>query len=95
MNLLDHTPDQLPKLKTKNWTEINDQSRGVYNIFSDIRFKPTMPESSLCDYSDASMLVKGRITITGAGDDAAEIQADERNNGVIFKNHAPFYQLQK
>ena len=67
----------------------------MYNVFSDIRFKPTMLESSLCDYCDAYILVKGRITITGAGDDAAEIQADERNNGVIFKNHAPFYQLQK
>ena len=54
-----------------------------------------MLESSLCDYCDAYILVKGRITITGAGDDTAEIQADERNNGVIFKNHAPFYQLQK
>ena len=95
MNLLDHTPDQLPKFKTKNWIEINDQSRGVYNAFSYIRFKPTMLESSLCDYCDIYILVKGRITITGAGDDAAEIQADERNNGVIFKNHAPFYQLQK
>ena len=67
----------------------------MHNVFSDIRFKPTMLESSLCDYCDAYILVKGRITITGAGDDAAEIQADERNNSVIFKNHAPFYQLQK
>ena len=67
----------------------------MYNVFSDTRFKPTMLESSLCDYCDAYILVKGRIIITGAGDDAAEIQADERNNGVIFKNHAPFYQLQK
>ena len=25
----------------------------------------------LCDYRDAYILVKGRITITGAGDDAA------------------------
>ena len=30
------------------------------------------------------------ITITGAGDDAAARRADERNNGVIFKNCAPF-----
>ena len=67
----------------------------MHNVFSDIRFKPTMLESSLCDYCDIYILVKGRITSTGAGDDAAEIQADERNNGVIFKNHAPFYQLQK
>ena len=44
----------------------------------------------LCDYSDACISVKGRTTITGAGDDSAAIQADEINKGVIFKNCAPF-----
>ena len=45
---------------------------------------------SLCDYSDAYILVKGKITITGAGDDTAARQADERDKGVAFKNCAPF-----
>ena len=49
-----------------------------------------MLRSSLCDYADAYILVKGTITITGAGNDAAARQADERNKGVIFKNCAPF-----
>ena len=49
-----------------------------------------MLKSSLCDNSDAYILVKGTITITGVGDDAAARQADERNKGVIFKNYAPF-----
>ena len=49
-----------------------------------------MLKASLCDYSGAYILVKGRLTITGAGDDAAERRADERNKGVIFKNCAPF-----
>ena len=31
-----------------------------------------MLKSSLCHYSDAYILVKGRITITGAGDDASK-----------------------
>ena len=35
-----------------------------------------MLKSTLCDYSDACTLVKGRITITGAGADAAARQAD-------------------
>ena len=60
MNLLDTTSNQLPKFRTKNWIEINDQSRGVYNTNSDIRFKTTMLKSSLCDYSDAYALVKGQ-----------------------------------
>ena len=35
-------------------------------------------------------MVKGTITITGAGDNAAARQADERDKGVVFKNCAPF-----
>ena len=46
--------------------------------------------SNLCDYADAYILVKGTITITGAGDDDAAKRLDERNKGVIFKNCAPF-----
>ena len=88
--MLDNTPDQLSKFRTKNWIEINDQSRGGYGTGSDIRFKTAMLKSSLCDYGDAYILVKGTITITGAGDDAAARQADERDKGVIFKNCAPF-----
>ena len=49
-----------------------------------------MLKSSLCDYSDAYILVKGKITITGEGDIAAARQADERDKGVAFKNCAPF-----
>ena len=49
-----------------------------------------MLRSNLCDYADSYILVKGTITITGAGDDAAATRADERNKGVTFKNCAPF-----
>ena len=90
INLLDNIPNQLSKFRTKNWIEINDQSRGVYNTNSDIRFKSTMAQSSLCGYSDTYILFKGTIAITGEGADAAARQADVRNKGVIFKNCAPF-----
>ena len=56
----------------------------------DIKFKTVMLRSNLCDYADAYILVKGKITITGAGDDAAARQADERDKGITFKNCAPF-----
>ena len=36
------------------------------------------------------MLVKGKITVTGAEDDAAARKADERDKSVAFKNCAPF-----
>ena len=88
--MLDNRSKELSKFRIKNWIEINDQSRGVYYTNGDIRFKTAMLKSSLCDYSDAYILVKGRITITGAGDDAAARQADEINKGLIFKNCTPF-----
>ena len=61
INLLDSTPNQLSKLRTKNWIEINYQSRRVCNTKNDFRLKTIMLKSSLCDYSDdAYILVKGR-----------------------------------
>ena len=55
-----------------------------------IRFKTTMLKSSLCDYRDAYILFKEKITITGPGADAAARQADEKDKEVIFKHCAPF-----
>ena len=49
-----------------------------------------MLRSNLCHYADSYILVKCTIIITGAGNDAATRQADERNKGVTFKNSAPF-----
>ena len=49
-----------------------------------------MLRSNLCDYADSYILVKGTITITGEGADAAAEQADGRDKGVTFKNCAPF-----
>ena len=57
---------------------------------SDIKSKTAMLRSILYDYTDAYILVRRTITITGAGDDTAARQADERNRGVIFKSCAPF-----
>ena len=90
-NLLDDSSSNQPsKFRTKNWVEVNDESRGTYNVNSQIKFKITMLKSSLCDYSDAYILVKEKITITGEGADAAARQADERDKGVVFTNCAPF-----
>ena len=90
INLLDNTSNQPSKFRIKNWVEINDDSRGTYNTDGQIKFKTTMLKSSLCDYSDAYMLVKGKIIITRAGAHVAARQVDKRYKGVMFKNHAPF-----
>ena len=45
-NLLDTESNQLSKFRTKNWVEINDESRGTYTN-NDIKFKTTMLKSHL------------------------------------------------
>ena len=87
--MIESTSDNLPKFRTRNWVEINDESKGSYTN-SEIRFKTAILRSDLCDYADSYILVKGTITITGAGNDAAARQADERDKGVTFKNCAQF-----
>ena len=59
-NLLHDASNQPSKFKTKNWVEINDESRRTSNLNSQIKFKTTMLKSGLCDYSDAYVLVKGK-----------------------------------
>ena len=57
INLLDNSNNQSPKIKTKNWVEVNDDEFGAYTTSSKIKFKTKMLKSSLCAYSDASILL--------------------------------------
>ena len=76
------------KFRTRNQIEINDNIRGEYSPDKLIRFKTAMLRSSLCDYSDAYILVKGNITVNNnAGAGAAANNTDKK---VIFKNCASF-----
>ena len=52
-----------------------------------MKFKTTMLKSSLCDYSDAYVHVKGAITVNNT---AAAANNNNTNKKVIFKNCAPF-----
>ena len=83
INLLNNTPDQSTQFRTKNWVEITDESRGAYNDNIQIRFKTSMLGSSLCDYSDAYIPVKGTITVVNIG--TSETPNND-NKKVIFKN---------
>ena len=76
------------KFTTRNWVEINDDITGAYPPNKQIRFKTEMLRSSLCDYSDAYILVKGNITVNNTAADGAA--ANNTNKKVIFKNCAPF-----
>ena len=86
--MIDDTSNQPSKFRTRNWIEINEESRGAYNVNSQIKFKTTMLKSSLCDYSDAYILVKGTISLNSTA--AVGAAVNNTNKKVIFKNCAPF-----
>ena len=80
INLLDNTENEYSKFATKKWYIINSESKGNYSHQNPIRFLTNSLESSLCDYSDAYILVTGNITAT----------ANNAATQVVFKNCAPF-----
>ena len=87
-NLLNDGSSKPSKFKTRNWVEINDEARGTYSPNKQIKFKTSMLRSSLCDYSDAYILVKRNITVNNTAAHGAA--ANNTNKKVIFKNCAPF-----
>ena len=87
-NLLNDESNKPSKFRTRNWVEINDEARGTYSPNKQIKFKTSMLRSSLCDYGDAYILVKGNITVNNTT--AAGAAANNTNKKVIFKNCVPF-----
>ena len=63
INLLHNTPNQPSKFRTKILVEIDDDSPGMYNTNSEIKFKTIVLKSSLCDYSDKYILAKKIIMV--------------------------------
>ena len=87
-NLIDNTSNQPSKFRTRDCVQINDESRGAYNVNSQIKFKSTMLKSSLCDYSDVYILVKGTISVNNTA--AAGAAVNDNDKKVIFKNCPSF-----
>ena len=83
-NLLGPAHDRVPRFITKKWIEVQSQSGSTYNTSNPIRFKTSMLRSDLCDYSDAYVWVKGKITVTNPNDNA------NFNKELTLKNNAPF-----
>ena len=71
------------KFVTRKWIEVNDLSGSECFLNKNIRSKTPMLISSLCCYSDAKTVVKGRISVTGTNN-------DNRKKTLTFKNNAPF-----
>ena len=75
--------EQLSKFVTRQYVKVNSLSN-TYNENKSIRFKTPMLRSSLCDYSDTYILVKGTATVT------RNEPRDRQNRLLILKNNAPF-----
>ena len=80
VNLLNGSDNENSKFATKKWYIIDSESNGNYSQNDEIKFLTRSIESSLCDYSDAYILVTGNINVTGG----------DNNTKVAFKNCAPF-----
>ena len=64
--MLDTTSDNIPRFITKKWVEVYDQSGSAedrYKPSKQIRFKTSMLRSDLCDFSDAYIIVKGKLLL--------------------------------
>ena len=85
--LLENTPDQRSNFRIKNWVEVYDESRGTYNVNSQLKSKILRLSSSLRDYSDADIAVSATITVPNTA--AAGAEANNRKN-IIIKNWAAF-----
>ena len=80
LNLLNDSDNENSKFATKIWYIIHSESKGNYLLNTEIKFLTRSLESSLCDYSDAHILVTGTINVTGG----------DNNTKVAFKNCTPF-----
>ena len=65
INLLNNAEGEYSTFATKKWHVIDSKSKSNYSHQNPIRFLTNSLESSLCDYSDAYILVTGDITVTG------------------------------
>ena len=86
--MLNDASNKPSKFRTRNWVEINDDIRGAYSPNKQIRLKTAMLRSSLYDYSEAYILVKGNITVSNTAAD--DTTANNTGKKVILKNCATF-----
>ena len=85
VNLLGEADNESSEFATRKWYVINDQNKTDYGegnkSGATVKFETKVSKSSLCDYSDAHILVTGDIKAT---DGNANIR-------VAFKN-VPYLQ---
>ena len=74
-NLLNGSDNENSNFATKKWYIIDNESKENYLHHNQIKFLAKSIESSLCDNSDAYILVTGSINVTGG----------DANTKVAFK----------
>ena len=79
VNSLNYSNTESSKFATRKWYIFDSESKGNYSHENWIKFLTSSLESSLCDYSDAYILVTGNFIVTGGN----------ANTKVAFKNCAP------
>ena len=80
VSLLNSSENEYPKYATKKWHVVDSETKGNYSHENSIKFLTSSLESSLCDYSDAYVLVIGNMTAAGANN----------KTEVALENCAPF-----
>ena len=75
VNLLNSFENESSKFATKEWYVIDSETKDSDSHHDPINFLTSSLESSLCDYSDAYVLVTGNITVEGGN----------QNTKVAFK----------
>ena len=90
VNLLNGSDNENSKFATKKWYIIDSESNGNYSHHNPIKFLTKSIESSLCDYSDAYILITGDIAVKRRNAaDTADIALGAISQ-IAFKNCAPF-----
>ena len=85
-NFLGNIPNKVPQFFTKKWIEVHDHSGNPNDRCKpskQIRFKTSMLQLDLCDYSDACIVVKRTISVIRPNNNAYDKK-------LAFKNNAPF-----
>ena len=65
VNLLNGSDNEYTEFATKKWYVTDSESTVVYLHENPIKFATKSVELSLCDCSDAHILVTGNIAVTG------------------------------
>ena len=90
VNLLNGSDIENSRFAAKKWYIIDSESNGNYSQNDEIRFLTRSIESSLCDYSDAYILVTGNFTVKRKYAADTDDIALGTITQVVFKNCAPF-----